>query len=195
MNPSRPNDNLEGEAKCYSSTLQSKGPGLSFLGSLIHTGDEILTERRDRDSGRECWICQTHAGMSGFPVESGEVVWVFGLIRPKNPRSVSLSGRIQREIRPEYHVFRPVLSSFIFLCRRPVCVGDRSFFLSLFLRRRPDLSSSFLLCRQPVYEPIEYQKTIQIILISFNIKKLINIKNNRNKRKKLSLDGFGQNRP
>jgi len=43
VNPSRPNDNLEGEAK---------GPGLSFLGLLIHTGYEISTERRDWDNGR-----------------------------------------------------------------------------------------------------------------------------------------------
>jgi len=161
MNPSRPNDNLEGEAKCYSPTLQSKGPGLSFLGSLIHTGDKISTERRNRDNGRECrrWsvgsvkptpMCvgfrPNLARPSGFPAGSGEVVWVSG----RNPLSVSLSGRIQREIRPEYHVFRPVLSSSIFLCRWPVCVGDKSFFLSLFLCCRLDLCFGLFPSLSPV---------------------------------------------
>jgi len=76
----------------------------------------------------------------GFPARSDEVVWV----SDRNPCLASLSSRIQREIRPAYHVFRPVLSSSLFLCLRPVCVGDGSLFLSLFLRHCPDLSSSLL---------------------------------------------------
>jgi hypothetical protein len=152
MNPSRPNNNLEGEAKCYSPTLQSKGPGLSFLGLLIHTGDEISTEWRDRDNGRECqrWSAESVkptpvcvgfrpnlARPSGFPTGSGEVVWVFGYIRPKPTLSISLCSHTKRD--PTEIPCIPTGS--LFLCRRPVCVGDGSFFLSLFLRRRPDLSS------------------------------------------------------
>jgi hypothetical protein len=165
LNPSRPNNNPEGEAKCYSRRR------------------DLETEQRDRDDMRECrrWsagsvkptpVCVGFQPdlerLSMFSAGSGEVVYVSGQIRRSclgfrpdptetHTRHLSLAG--YREIRPEYHVFRPVLSSSIFLCRRSVCMGDGSLFLSLFLRRRPDLSSSLLLCRQLGYEPFEYQKT------------------------------------
>jgi len=93
---------------CYSVTflfvLDQKG--LSFLGSLIHTGNGIWMEQRDRDDGRDCrrWsagsikptpVCVGFrldlARSFGFPARSGQ-----------NPRSASLSDRIQREIWPEY---------------------------------------------------------------------------------------------
>jgi hypothetical protein len=70
-----------------------------------------------------------------------------------------------------------ILAGSLFLCRRPVCVGDRS----LFLCRHPNLSSSLILCRCLVYEtfrPYFFFERYQTILISFNIKKIINIKNN-----------------
>jgi hypothetical protein len=84
-----------------------------------------------------------------------------------------------------------------------MCVGDGSLFLSLFLRRRPDHSSSLILCRRPAYEtfrPYFFFERYQTILISFNIKKIINIKNNYidindisiKKKKLLILDGLAQ---
>jgi hypothetical protein len=64
--------------------------------------------------------------------------------------------------------FRPDLSSSLFLCRRPVCVGAGYLFLSLFLCRRPecvgwsrltdfrpDLISSLFLCCRSVYSVVD----------------------------------------
>jgi hypothetical protein len=39
--------------------------------------------RRERKGGRECRICQTHAGVRGFPAGSGEVAGFSSRIRPK----------------------------------------------------------------------------------------------------------------
>jgi len=134
VNPSRPNDNPEGEAKCYSLTLQFKG---SFLFGFVDShgrqdldgttgesaGDGVLNlsnpSRCAWVSGRIWRGCLGFrpdlANSSGFPTET-------------HARHLSLAG--YKEIRLEYHVFRPVLSSSIFLCRRSVCVGDGSLFLS-----------------------------------------------------------------
>jgi hypothetical protein len=50
--------------------------------------------RRERNGGRKCWICQSHAGVRGFPADlprllgfpvgSGEVAGVSSRIRPKS---------------------------------------------------------------------------------------------------------------
>jgi len=110
----------------------------------------------------ECWIYQTHAGVRGFVVGFDEVVGVSGRIR------------IQREIRPEYHVFQPVRSSSLSLlpagvrgCRISIPLSLSSLFLSLFLCRRPNLSNH-----------IFFLKVMIRASDHINIKKLINIKNN-----------------
>jgi len=179
MNPSRPNDNLEGEAKCYSPTLQSKGSGLFFLGSLIHTGDEISTERRDRDNGRECqrWsagsvkptlVC---VGFQPYPAETHSRYLSLAAYRERSGRNTTYSGRFSLPL------------SFS-VASRCAWVTDLSSSRSFSVVVRISLSAFFLLCRRSAYEPIEtsnIKKLIHTILISFNIKKIINIKNNRNR--------------
>jgi hypothetical protein len=85
-----------------------------------------------------------HAGVRGFSARSSEVVWVFG----RNPLSASLWPDTERD--PARIPRIPASSHF--LCRWPMCMGDGSHFLSLFLRRHPDLSSSLLLYWRSVYE-------------------------------------------
>jgi hypothetical protein len=135
MKPSRPNDNLDGEAKCYSPTLQSKGPGLSFLGSLIHTDNEISIELRDRDNRRECqrWsagfvkptlVCMGFRPNlerpSRFPARSGEIVWVSGQIRRKPTLDISLWPHTERDSAGIRGI--PASSLFLYLSLSPAGV-------------------------------------------------------------------------
>jgi hypothetical protein len=66
--------------------------------------------------------------VGGFPAEFGEVVRVFGRIQLKPTFGLSLWPDTKRD-----PVFQPVLSSSLFLCRRPVYIVVNLLYLMLFL--------------------------------------------------------------
>jgi hypothetical protein len=83
--------------------------GLSFLGSLIHTGNEISMERWDRDDRRECrrWSARSVkptlvcvgfrsdlARSSGFPAETHARHLSLAGYRERSGRNTMYSGRL-----------------------------------------------------------------------------------------------------
>jgi hypothetical protein len=134
MNPSRPNNNPEGEAKCYSLTLQSKG---SFLFGFVDSHG-----RHDLDG-----TTGESAG-DGVPNLSNprRCAWVSGRIwrgrlgfRPKPMLDISLWPDTKRSGRNTTYSDRFSLPLSFFVAGRCAWVTD--------------LSSSLLLYLWPAYEP------------------------------------------
>jgi hypothetical protein len=116
------------------------------------------TGRWERMPEMECRICQTHAGVCGFPAGSGEVIEVSSQIRLKPTLGLSLWPDTERDSAGIPRI--PAGSLFLSFSVTNQCAWVPDLSSSLFLCHQSDLSNLFFF--------FESYQTILINLISKN---------------------------